>query len=92
MRTLKTDHYNQLQPILIMPKNAIERKIPGAGKLTAEELKSISQTTCGELTNMGMICEHAKQGGFPANLISAVAIIIDQRLLIRLNTRTVFHN
>jgi len=31
----------------------IERKIPGAGKLTAEELKAISQTSCGVLKEMG---------------------------------------
>ena len=36
-----------------MPKYVIEREIPGAGKLTAEELKSISQTSCGVLRNMG---------------------------------------
>ena len=31
----------------------IERNIPGAGKLTADELKSISQTSCSVLKNMG---------------------------------------
>ncbi|MEO6346973.1 MAG: DUF4242 domain-containing protein [Aquaticitalea sp.] len=31
----------------------IERVIPGAGKLTAEELKAISQTSCGVLNEMG---------------------------------------
>lgn len=31
----------------------IERVIPGAGKLTAEELKAISQTSCGVLKEMG---------------------------------------
>jgi hypothetical protein len=36
-----------------MPKYVIEREIPGAGKLSAEQLKSISQTSCGVLTNMG---------------------------------------
>jgi len=36
-----------------MPKYVIERKIPGAGQLTAEQLKSISQTSCGVLSNMG---------------------------------------
>ncbi len=36
-----------------MPKYVIEREIPGAGNLTAEQLKSISQTSCGVLTNMG---------------------------------------
>ena len=85
-----------------MPKYVIERDIPGAGKLTAEQLKSISQTSCGVLNQMGpqiqwvnsyvttdkiycvyiapneeMIREHAKQGGFPSNVVSEVSTIID---------------
>ena len=36
-----------------MPKFVIEREIPGAGKLSAEELKGISQTSCGVLRDMG---------------------------------------
>ena len=80
----------------------IEREIPGAGNLTAEELKGISQVSCGVLEKMGseiqwlhsyvtgdkvycvytapneeMVREHAKQGGFPANSVSAVATVID---------------
>ncbi len=31
----------------------IEREIPGAGKLTAEQLKAISQTSCNVLKEMG---------------------------------------
>ena len=86
----------------IMPKYVIEREIPGAGKLTAAELKGISQTSCGVLKNMGpqiqwvhsyvaedkiyciynapneeMVREHAKQGGFPANVVTKVSAIID---------------
>ncbi len=85
-----------------MPKYVIEREIPGAGKLTAEQLKAISQTSCGVLSKMGpeiqwvhsyvttdkiyciynapneeMVLEHAKQGGFPANSINKVSVIID---------------
>ena len=85
-----------------MPKYVIEREIPEAGKFTTEQLKAISQTSCGVLENMGpqiqwvqsyvtddkiycvyiapneeMIREHAKQGGFPANVVSRVATIID---------------
>jgi hypothetical protein len=85
-----------------MPKYLIEREIPGAGKLTAEQLKGISQTSCGVLKNMGpqiqwvhsyvaedkiyciynapneeMVREHAKQGGFPANVVTKVSAIID---------------
>ncbi|HEV7347011.1 DUF4242 domain-containing protein [Telluribacter sp.] len=36
-----------------MPKYVIEREIPGAGDLTAEQLKGISQTSCGVLNSMG---------------------------------------
>ena len=85
-----------------MPKFVIEREIPGAGKLNAEQLKGISQTSCGVLSKMGsqiqwvhsyvtddkiycvynapneeMVREHAKQGGFPANVVSRVSTIID---------------
>ena len=85
-----------------MPKYVIEREIPGAGNLTAEQLKAISQTSCGVLSKMGsqiqwvhsyvttdkiycvynapneeMVREHAKQGGFPANVVSRVSTIID---------------
>ena len=85
-----------------MPKYLIERQIPGAGQLSADQLKGISQTSCGVLSNMGpqiqwqqsyvtgdkiycvyiapneeMVREHARQGGFPANLVSEVVTIID---------------
>ena len=36
-----------------MPQYVIEREIPGAGSLTAEQLKAISKTSCGVLDNMG---------------------------------------
>lgn len=36
-----------------MPKYVIEREIPGAGKLSPQELKGISQTSCGVLNKMG---------------------------------------
>lgn len=85
-----------------MPKYVIEREIPGAGNLTAEQLKGISQTSCGVLSELGpeiqwvhsyvtdnkiycvynapneeMVREHARRGGFPANSVSKVAMIID---------------
>jgi hypothetical protein len=85
-----------------MPKYVIEREIPGAGNLTADELKAISQKSCAVLRNLGpeiqwlesyvtgdklycvyiapnvgIIREHAEQGGFPANRISEVARMID---------------
>jgi len=85
-----------------MPKYVIERELPGAGNLSADELKSISQTSCSVLNKLGpgiqwlqsfvtgdkiycvyiapnreLIEQHASQGGFPANVISEVKIVID---------------
>ena len=85
-----------------MPKYVIEREIPNAGKLSQQELRAISQKSCGVLAKMGteiqwvhsyvtddkiycvyiaanegMVREHAKQGGFPANRVSAVKTMID---------------
>ncbi len=84
-----------------MPKYVIERDIPGAGKLTSEQLHAISQKSCGVLSKLGpsiqwvesfvtddkvycvyiapneaLVREHAKQGGFPANRVSAVRQVI----------------
>jgi hypothetical protein len=36
-----------------MPKYVIERDIPNAGKLTAEQLQGISQTSCSVLRDLG---------------------------------------
>lgn len=36
-----------------MPKYLIEREIPGAGNLKAEELQAISQKSCGVLQGLG---------------------------------------
>ena len=36
-----------------MPKYVIEREVPGAGKLSADQLKAISQTSCGVLQKLG---------------------------------------
>ncbi len=85
-----------------MPKFVIEREIPGAGKLSAQELQAISRKSCSVLNQLGpqiqwvqsyvtddkiycvyiapneeMVREHAKQGGFPANLVSEVKSVID---------------
>lgn len=84
-----------------MPKYVIERDIPNAGKLSAQELKGVSEKSCSVLRNLGpeiqwvesfvtddkvyciyiapneqIIREHARQGGFPANRISAVRSVI----------------
>jgi hypothetical protein len=36
-----------------MPKYVIEREIPGAGKLTPQQLQGVSQKSCSVLKNLG---------------------------------------
>jgi len=36
-----------------MPKYIIEREIPGAGELSADDMKGISQKSCSVLKNLG---------------------------------------
>jgi hypothetical protein len=36
-----------------MPKFVIEREVPGAGQLTAQQLKVISQASCGIVQTLG---------------------------------------
>jgi Nickel responsive protein SCO4226-like len=85
-----------------MPKYVIEREVPGAGSLSPDQLKAISETSCGVLrklgseiqwvhsyvtgdkiyclyiaANEGLVREHARQGGFPANSVAQVTSIID---------------
>jgi len=36
-----------------MPRYVIEREIPGAGALSAQELQAISQKSCGVLRELG---------------------------------------
>ena len=85
-----------------MKKFLIEREVPGASNLTAEELQGIAQTSNGALGEMDVpyhwvqsfvagdkiycvhvaedeeaILEHARRGGFPANLVSEVKAIFD---------------
>ena len=36
-----------------MPKFVIEREVPGAGNMSAEDLKGLSQKSCGVLRDMG---------------------------------------
>ncbi len=85
-----------------MPKYVIERDIPGAGNLSPQDLRAISQKSCSVLNKLGpqiqwlhsyvtddkvycvylapneeMVREHARQGGFPANRISKVKLVID---------------
>jgi hypothetical protein len=36
-----------------MPKFVIERELPGAGKMTSDQLAAVSQTSCGVLRKLG---------------------------------------
>jgi hypothetical protein len=85
-----------------MPKYVIERELPGAGKLTAEQLQEISASSNKVLSNLGpeirwlqsfvtedklycvyvapdedIIYEHARCGGFPADVVTRVSTVID---------------
>lgn len=85
-----------------MPKYMIERTIPGAAHLSADELQSIAQQSCHVLDQLGtqiqwvqsyvagdkfycvynasneeLVREHARRGGFPADLVSEVKTIVD---------------
>jgi hypothetical protein len=84
-----------------MPTYLIERNLPGASNLTAEELKAIAQTSNAVVDNLGVpytwhqsyvagdkiycvhdaespddVYEHARRGGFPADLVVEVPTVI----------------
>lgn len=84
-----------------MPTYLIERDIPGASKLTPEELRDIARTSNEVVDSLGVpytwhqsylagdkmycvheadspedVLEHARRGGFPANLVGEVATTI----------------
>jgi hypothetical protein len=96
-----TDNSKSTTKSTTMKTYLIERDIPDAGKLTPEQLKSISQKSCSVLRDMGpqiewiqsyvtgnkifcvykaenedLIREHAKKGGFPANVITEISTTI----------------
>ncbi len=85
-----------------MSKYLIERELPGAGRLSADELRDISRKSNQVIASLGpeirwltsyvtddkiycvysapdegMLMEHARCGGFPANSISLVSAVID---------------
>ncbi|CAN7397302.1 DUF4242 domain-containing protein [Pararhizobium sp. LjRoot238] len=85
-----------------MPTYIIERNIPGANTLSADELKEISaksnEVVAGlgvpyrwitsyvagdkiycvhEAESAGAIYKHARDGGFPADIVTEVAAVID---------------
>lgn len=45
--------FTSRNPTKDMPKYVIEREVPGAGKLTNEQLQGISQKSCSVLKNLG---------------------------------------
>lgn len=49
----KTETNSQTKNTTIMKTYLIEREIPGAGKLSPEQLKAISQKSCSVLTELG---------------------------------------
>ena len=51
-QTTATDN-SKTKKVNEMKTYVIERDLPGAGKLTAVELKAVSQTSCGVLKEMG---------------------------------------
>ena len=63
-----------------MKTYVIERDIPGAGNLTAEELKGISQTSCGVLQQLGPEIEW-KHSYVTANKIYCVYNAINKELI-----------
>jgi hypothetical protein len=85
-----------------MPKYVIERTLPGAGELSADELQAISAQSNKVISSLGpdirwlqsfvtenkiycvyvapdedIILEHARCGGFPADVVTKVSAVID---------------
>jgi uncharacterized protein DUF4242 len=99
---LQTDQTTKKERDKDMPKYVIERDFPGIGNATRDQVRTISQKSCGVLNKLGptiqwlhsyvtadkiyciyiapdekMVREHAEQGGFPANRVSEVKLMID---------------
>ena len=63
-----------------MPKYVIERNIPGAENMGADELSAASAKSCGVLNGLGNNIQWIHSyliGGFPANSIAEVKASID---------------
>jgi uncharacterized protein DUF4242 len=88
--------------VVRMPKYVIEREVPGAGQLSAEEIRGLSAKSNKVICDLGpeikwlqsyvtedklycvyvapdsdIIFEHARCGGFPADKVSEVSMVID---------------
>jgi hypothetical protein len=86
-----------------MPTYIIEREIPGAGKLTDEELRGITTKSNDVVAGLSrpytwrhsyvagdkiycvhdaesaeVVLEHARGGGFPANLVAEITAVFDR--------------
>ena len=86
-----------------MPTFLIEREIPGASKLTDDELRGITTTSNDAVAGLNrpytwrhsyvagdkiycvhdaesaeVVLEHARSGGFPANLVAEVTRVFDR--------------
>jgi len=86
-----------------MPTFIIEREIPGASKLTDDELRGITTKSNDVVANLNrpytwrhsyvagdkiycvhdaetadIVLEHARGGGFPANLVAEVTAVFDR--------------
>ena len=63
-----------------MPKFVIERELPGAGQLSAEQLQAISQQSCAVLQNLGPQIQWV-QSFVTADKIYCVYIAPDEELV-----------
>jgi len=63
-----------------MPTYVIEREFPGAGKLTAEQLKAMSQTSCDILNKMGSQI-HWKESYVTGDKIYCIYIAANKELI-----------
>ncbi|MDB5021246.1 MAG: hypothetical protein JWQ28_2373 [Pedobacter sp.] len=63
-----------------MPKYVIEREIPGAGKLSAEQLKAMSQRSCEVLNKMGSQI-HWIESYVTANKVYCIYIAASRELI-----------
>ena len=69
-----------------MPRYVIERVLPGAGSLSAEELKGVARTSCGVLREMGPEIEWIQNDGFPNGGRHVGATLVLDEVLARLRS------
>ena len=64
-----------------MPKYIIEREIPGAGNWTPQEMKSVSQKSCGVLSKMGSEIEWV-QSYVAGDKVYCIYIAPDEKMVL----------